>query len=544
MNVDAPVRIDYTKNGQKISKRYDLMVVACDPRNLNGICDYDETEKGLFEKLINFTFHTSLLKVKRTKELQHGVIFAPDPLETMEGKVYGFRNESAKTFQLSNANMMDENLVTVYQLLGPESDPLSPKEFEAILRKELAELYWWPFGDDYEILQSLTTPYFDHFLQKDLAYLAPWTWLDIQGKNRTFYVHASTCFESALDCWGYENMILDPSSPSGQRLPADKSAAIAIIGAGVSGLLMAVKLKDLGYNNIEILEKTDRYGGKTHTVEENGPFPPGIVAPTYCELGTCYLSPSYDAMVKDLAEYTVGNEQIDFGNYIKRGIAIPKNVQDYFHLPPEVMDSDEYTLRVAELQLGLHHNALDDIEAQIALLEELVKYLFIHEKIFGNAFPMPGKPVDEFLHLPYAAKFSKFLNHYGLNGLIGLLQYGYEVQGYGVLDKIPAYYGLVWINPPIIEAILENSLISAIDALGGAVVKLLGLIEKFIPDPAVKNYLQKLIERIEAGEKKQIPIVTSWSEGWGDMWDQVVQKQELSEVMELEVSIDSIRRLG
>ncbi|TNE40602.1 MAG: hypothetical protein EP348_01880 [Alphaproteobacteria bacterium] len=44
-------------------------------------------------------------------------------------------------------------------------------------------------------------------------------------------------------------------------LSADKRASIVILGAGVSGLLAADKLRDLGYENVRILEKTDRYCG-------------------------------------------------------------------------------------------------------------------------------------------------------------------------------------------------------------------------------------------------------------------------------------------
>ncbi|HEY5707452.1 MAG TPA: hypothetical protein VIS96_17980 [Terrimicrobiaceae bacterium] len=198
------VRVEYTLKGEEkvIEKDYELLVVACDPRNLYGICDYTTTERGIFDKLKNFTFHTSLPKVNVPKLAQkHAVIFAPNPLEAMAGNVYGFRNESAKQFGLDRANEMRHNLVTVYQLVGPTDTPWSDNKFREILHYELKQYPWWPFSDDYEILDTVTTPYFNHFSYEDLEHQLPWTLLNIQGQNHSLYVHASTCFESVLHCY-------------------------------------------------------------------------------------------------------------------------------------------------------------------------------------------------------------------------------------------------------------------------------------------------------------------------------------------------------
>ena len=44
---------------------------------------------------------------------------------------------------------MDENLVTVYQLLGSRPDPLTPDQFQHLLDQQLPTLAWWPFGGNY-----------------------------------------------------------------------------------------------------------------------------------------------------------------------------------------------------------------------------------------------------------------------------------------------------------------------------------------------------------------------------------------------------------
>ncbi|MEM1324803.1 MAG: NAD(P)-binding protein [Bacteroidota bacterium] len=528
--------------GAGYEKNYELLVVACDPRNLTKVCDYDDIELKIFSQLKNFTFHTTLVRVPVPKSTQkqkqksnpipaHGVIFSPFQLEKMSGRVYGFRNESAKTFGLKAANAMSENLVTIYQLLGPEEQPYSPEHFEEILKEDLETLDWWKYGTNYTIEESVTTPYFDHFSQTDLKDGLPWLWLDKQGDHRTLYVHASTCFESALDCWGYENMLLEERASA---LPDDKTAPIAIIGAGVSGLLFSVKLKRLGYTNIDILEKSDRCGGKTHTIKKDGPYPSGSDQPTYCELGTCYMSPAYDHMIKDLQAYLVGNEQIPFGNKVNRGIDTHGQLPSSFKIHG-VIDNTEYVLRKAEAELGLGDGKLSSIRAKALIFEELLKYIILHREFFGQAFPMPSIAPKILLDEHASKTFSEFLSHYGLKGMIGTLQYGYEVQGYGVLDKIPAYYGLVWINPPIIEAIIKNSFIEIINDTGVPIEHLLHELSSHLHNEELKHLLESIIHTINKDLPKPIPIVTSWSEGWGDLWTQIVEKENLNILFKTEI---------
>ena len=141
------VKLEYTINGQgqSIKKDYELLVVACDPRNLSQICDYTSEERAIFDKLINFTFHTSLLKVKLKTPSEdtktYPVIFAPSILNKTDGSVYAFRNESVKQFGSKQANGMTHNLVTVYRFAG-ETGAWTPDKFEQILRQQLQNSDW------------------------------------------------------------------------------------------------------------------------------------------------------------------------------------------------------------------------------------------------------------------------------------------------------------------------------------------------------------------------------------------------------------------
>ena len=491
------IKLTYTLGGSSVTKDFALLVIACDPRNLIGICDYSPEEIAAFNQLVNFTFHTTLMQVKVNADtwIEHGVIFAPSPLDLMNGSVYGFRNESAKQFGIETARGMEYNLVTVYQLLGVTDEKWTPDRFQQVLTEQLKTLTWWPFAEAYEIRTSVTTPYFNHFHADALRTGKPWELLERQGARGTLLVHASTCFESALHCWGYAGLMLDDMPGAKRALPGDKNAPIAILGSGVSGLLFATRLRTLGYTNIQILETTGQYGGKTHTFIENGPYTPNSSAPTVCELGTCYLSPAYDQMVHDLGTYLEKNKQIDFtlGNPSFRGIVTEGQLPPDFNAPP-VMDFSDYVTLKALAELGKPNDEVSRLEAQIVLAVDLAIYGVLHPLYVGFDPPMPAtKPVS--LDGPFGQQtFLEFLKAHGLTALVGSLQYGYEVQGYGPLECIPAYYGLLWITPPITWTIL-------LDALPDFIVELLGL--------------------------KKEPVVTAWTKGWGDFWKQMVEKQNL-----------------
>lgn len=81
--------------------------------------------------------------------------------------------------------------------------------------------------------------------------------------------------------------VLFPTVPKcrGSKAPAFyKHSKIAIIGAGPSGVNMAYVLKNLGYTNVKIFEKTERIGGLAKTNKYNG---------VTHEMGACYTAGNY-----------------------------------------------------------------------------------------------------------------------------------------------------------------------------------------------------------------------------------------------------------
>jgi hypothetical protein len=486
----------YRTGGNHVVVNPALLVIACDPRELETVMDYTREERALLNSLRNFTFYTTCLRVSPRRAQDRVVILAPDIVESQTGLVQGYRNETAKQWGLPAANRAATNVVTIYQMVGinGESDPGTL----AAQRKAFLDdpPSWWPFRPgQYEIVQveenqngeihpavnPLQTPYFNQFFSGALEAGAPWRWLDMQGANDTVYVHASTCFESVLHCWSYLNILLD-AKPA--LLSAAKDSAIVVIGAGVSGLLFAQRFIDSGFTNITLLEKTNRFAGKTHSLQV-----PDQGVTSIAELGTCYLSPAYDEMVQALSEFTVGNKRVAVAHGTERGIVVGT--------PPNetVMAFGDYGLMVACQYLGFGWPC-SKVEQDLAYAELLAAaaiYVRLRWEIFGTVDGvMPvSKPVGD-PHGVFSKSFAQYLDDNKMGALKGYLMYAYQVQGYGDLDKIPAYYGLVWVMPDMAQPFGESS------------------------------------------------GVTAWQKGWEDVWDQMVKKRNMN--IKLNTSVVSIRR--
>lgn len=441
----------------------------------------------------------------------YGVILDPAAVRRMRGDVHGFRNESAKQYTLAGANGLSENYLVVYQYWSPDSGTPKPTQQELLdtLHRQLRgpqQVPWWPYGRAYTVHDVLNADYFHQFDKKGLEAKLPWMLLAMQGVRRTAYVSSSTCFESVLQCWQYQDLIWPPGGPRPSWLPEAKDAPIVIIGAGVSGLLFANRLRDGGYTSVRLLEQDPEHiGGKTHTVEMPTS---GRNESTVCELGTCYMSPAYSELVQYLSPFTKENTAKGFevrpgvpGNF--RGMVTTGTIYDQNHIPwPDPLVSyDLYTTLSYQMWNG---DKLDPSKAREVLDivgALLVEYARRGALAIGGQLPMPASPPQDLVGLTktYQDWLTDPDHLISLKGLIGLLEYAYSVQGYGTLTVIPAYYGLVWISP---------------------VLALLLDLDSYFGDP----------------------LVTYWTKGWGDVWKQMVTAISRTATIERGVTITSIDR--
>eukprot|EP01084_Bolivina_argentea_P133978 236406_1 len=235
-----------------------------------------------------------------------------------------------------------------------------------------------------------------------------------------------------------------------------KNAKVVIVGAGPAGIHMCSLLVKAGWdvNNITILEKTDRTAGKSYTVPDSGDgndIPDEIVH----EMGTCYCHPDYHAIFDLFKEYDVENK---LKGMPTRGV-FGTDLNEDIHNKKEqkAVDFSGWVLAEAErltVPKELHFLS-DAITGGLSFLDTIQRYNAIHRNIFGK---QRNNKRHGFLRRPKEedmkridCTFLKFIQDNKLEALIPFFVYSQSVQGYGILDTIPAFYGLFWNTPELME---------------------------------------------------------------------------------------------
>eukprot|EP01083_Nonionella_stella_P030193 82852_1 len=261
---------------------------------------------------------------------------------------------------------------------------------------------------------------------------------------------------------------------------------ICIIGAGPAGIHMASLLIKQGYTSdqIVLLEKDDRCCGKSFTrPDSDNPNysqygAPNTGVPNHYgghdvvhEMGTCYLHPEYHIISSLAKEYDPTNIEIPFCAGHVFGTKL--NAKD-----AEIEFTDwvlnEIKGKVKENGIpGIPTKYIDKIPHMIAggaAFEVAIKqYTHIHEEICGKRMQtdqkvrrFPQKPNEEQMKR-LNCTFLEFLMKNKLEELIPCLLYSQSMQGYGILDRIPAFYGLLWTTPELLRT-TGNILRVAMDA--------------------------------------------------------------------------------
>ncbi|MCB9640238.1 MAG: FAD-dependent oxidoreductase [Myxococcales bacterium] len=194
-----------------------------------------------------------------------------------------------------------------------------------------------------------------------------------------------------------------------------KNDRVLIVGAGPAGLHAAHLLKKKGVQDIQILERSERVGGKSWTVSHQG---------ILYEMGTCFLHNRYvetRRLIKELG--TTPSEPIKGGSVI---------VHNDFR-------------RFARQQL-------------LPTINKLWEYAKIRQKLLGpETLGIPKRPTQEALQalsIPALAFFQKY-------DLFPLLERNFRTafsaQGYGYLEDTPALYALLWFEPKFLRAVVVST---------------------------------------------------------------------------------------
>eukprot|EP01084_Bolivina_argentea_P062231 113783_1 len=268
--------------------------------------------------------------------------------------------------------------------------------------------------------------------------------------------------------------------PSESKLPGRK---ICIIGAGPAGIHMASLLIKIGYKSSQIIlfEKTNRCCGKSMTIPDpqNCKYTlnekPNISSVNnYCgynivhEMGTCYLHPEYHIISSLLHEYDATNIEIPFCAGDVFGTKINEEIEEKEENSAfQRMNFSDWVLReikgkVKEKGVPVipdkYLKKIPHFIAGGAAFEVAVsKYSKVWEEILGKrkqtqekvrSFPL--KPNSENMKR-LNCTFFEFLVSNKLEALIPALLYSQSMQGYGILDRIPAFYGLLWTTPELMR---------------------------------------------------------------------------------------------
>lgn len=420
------------------------------------------------------------------------------------------------------------------------------------------------------VVKKYLVDYFPHFNAWQLELHLPWKIRDGQGFNHTMFVSSFTSFESVLHCYLYQKNIMKEGSATRKRFPEDKNARIAVIGAGPSGILFASQqLVKNGYLNFQVFEKESRFGGKSCTYHQPTPSDEEFLVPCElgtCYLSLSYypmfdlfteygagqivgLSGSTHSVIDEQHAKTMQEKQsgIEFCEWMKRSNkSIPGNwplledIEFVFQVvryvvlhnmtmgmtpedaipgtPPHEEFVKENIAKLAEevskkggrkhsgridAKVAVQHmldemNEVDHVNTGIRILLKMVVSL-VKGSISESEIIEASNSV---LHMP----FEKFLNEHGMKELVIPLIYGYQVHGYGSIDRIPAYYGMVWITPIVMASfILEG-------------------------------------EKETIGENKWTTTNLT-SKGWQTLWEKMVEK-DIGEKLSLGVTITNISRVS
>ncbi len=270
-----------------------------------------------------------------------------------------------------------------------------------------------------------------HVGPKDLRVLAAKGALPLKG------IKSQTREGMRFIDWGidwnfrYTSLFHDLPNPLPAPKPKDK---IAIVGAGPAGLHMAYLLKEgrfkKRFKKITIFEKSDRPAGKSYTLEKDDGVPQ--------EMGTCYtVFHKYDELRR------ITKDNLDF----KEVPVPPRRIyKNFFNKEKKPMSQEDYILSIILDSQIFKIKAL----ARIQLFVDMLKYEALHFWIFSYQ-------KDEIIRKTKKT-FKQFLKENNLLSLVPLFTLANTIQGYGFLDKIPAYYGLWWNSPGEINSFIVAGL--------------------------------------------------------------------------------------
>lgn len=179
---------------------------------------------------------------------------------------------------------------------------------------------------------------------------------------------------------------------------------IAVVGAGACGLSTAHALREVGYENVTVLERQGRVGGKCHTVWHEG---------RSYEMGAAVLTRFYKTVRSLMQEFGVNPETR--------------------RCPAIYVDADEggVASRPPSMRAGKWLKLGPEGARFAALLAR-------HRRIYRAGFD----GIDPDLHRP----FGDWARRHRVETIAGVIEQRFTAFGYGFTDQVPAAYVLKFIT--------------------------------------------------------------------------------------------------
>ena len=134
------------------------------------------------------------------------------------------------------------------------------------------------------------------------------------------------------------------------------NTTIVIIGAGLSGLLTAYRLQELGFN-VKVMEARSRIGGRIHTVESNK---------TKVEMGATWFNDGHYHLLDVIEEFNVP--------YFEQFMTGISYFQTFSNVPPQeiAVPSDSPSYRFKNGTVDLIDAIFSKLAPETVLLNEKV----------------------------------------------------------------------------------------------------------------------------------------------------------------------------
>mmetsp|Transcript_82235 Transcript_82235/g.129453 ORF Transcript_82235/g.129453 Transcript_82235/m.129453 type:complete len:611 (-) Transcript_82235:16-1848(-) len=333
---------------------------------------------------------------------------------------------------------------------------------------------------------------------------------------------------------------------AGKVNPFSKDSRLAVIGAGPAGIHLASRLKKLGFDKVTLLERSERVGGKSYTIyrdligepcEQERDNITGITNTETCiafEMGTCFLHNGYHT-IRDLVE--------EYG--LTPEIA-PEGRAMFSHYASDQWSSQEMSDFVTSAIMDAVNSGVikrswwvpafsETLTVMDALTSAVSKYNELHLQLFGQQeFSFPER-LDKQSLAQLNMTFAQFLNDNGLQALAAFLMFAHAAQGYGYVKSIPAFYGLWWITPELLNGYIQMSMHQKIEEC-----KLLAKTSNSAP---VRHFVWLLTKTFVGGSAKTVVRTTTMlPEGYAKIWKTIYEKESLDVRFGVEIQNGGIDR--